>query len=131
MQPHRSQGRASGFGGGSNKIKKFYFSFVIISVMIPLFYSIICNNANKYGLQKQHYPRPPPSYAASPEHTCLYLALVTLISIKIDSKYIEIFMSQISRYISKWTLNFKIYSFLITSLKTEYLKCFFRRKWTH
>ena len=57
MQPHRSQGRASGFGGGSNKIKKkFYFSFVIISVMIPLFYSIICNNANKYGLQKQHSP---------------------------------------------------------------------------
>ena len=89
MQPHRSQGRASGFGGGSNKIKKnFYFSFVIISVMIPLFYSIICNNANKYGLQKQHYPCPPSSYAASPEHTRLYLALVTLISIKIDRKNI-------------------------------------------
>ena len=35
--------------------------------MIPLFYSIICNNTNKYGLQKQHYPHPPPE---SPEHTC-------------------------------------------------------------
>ena len=27
MQPHRSQGRASGFGGGSNKIKKIFLFF--------------------------------------------------------------------------------------------------------